>query len=216
MKRLTGWDAFLLYSETPNVHMHTLKIAVVELVDIGDRTFGIEEFREVVRARLVKLEPLRYELVDIPLKFHHPMWRENCEVDLDYHVRPLALPAPGGRRELDEAIGTIASTPLDRRRPLWEMYFVTGLVDGRIAVVNKVHHALADGVAAANLLALGMDLQAGPPVAEGGYQADPPPSRWQLVRSALRDHIGHLAQVPGTFKYTVEGINRVRRSTRKL
>ena len=161
MKRLTGWDAFLLYSEAPNVHMHTLKIAIIELVDMGGRTFGIDDFRHVINARLHKLYPLRYELVDIPFKFHHPMWRENVYVDLDYHVRPLTLPAPGGRRELDDAIGEIASTPLDRSRPLWKMYFVDGLADGRIAVVNKVHHALADGVAAANLLALGMDLQPG-------------------------------------------------------
>ena len=124
MRRLTGWDAFLLYSETPNVHMHTLKIAVVELVDMGGRSFGIDEFRQVIHSRLYKLHPLRYELVDIPFKFHHPMWRENCQVDLDYHVRPWTLPAPGGRRELDDAIGEIASTPLDRSRPLWEMYFV--------------------------------------------------------------------------------------------
>jgi diacylglycerol O-acyltransferase len=216
MKRLTGWDAFLLYCETPSVHMHTLKIAIVELVDVGDRTFGVEEFRDVIRGRLLKLDPLRYELVDIPLKFHHPMWRENCEVDLDYHVRPLTLPAPGGRRELDDAIGTIASTPLDRSRPLWEMYFIDGLVGGRIAVVNKIHHALADGVAAANLLALGMDLQPGPQTDAASYETDPPPTRWQLVRSAFRDHIGHLAQVPATVKYTIEGINRVRRSSRKL
>ncbi len=125
---------------------------------MGGRSFGIDEFRQVIHSRLYKLHPLRYELVDIPFKFHHPMWRENCQVDLGYHVRPWTLPAPGGRRELDDAIGEIASTPLDRSRPLWEMYFVDGLANGRIAVVNKIHHALADGVAAANLLALGMDL----------------------------------------------------------
>ncbi|WP_396923352.1 wax ester/triacylglycerol synthase family O-acyltransferase, partial [Mycolicibacterium sp.] len=162
MKRLSGWDAFLLYSETPNVHMHTLKIAVIALDDLGDRTFGVEEFRQVLHGRLYKLEPFRYQLVDIPFKFHHPMWRENCDVDLEYHVRPWRVRAPGGRRELDEAIGEIASTPLDRSRPLWEMYLVEGLANGRIAVVGKIHHALADGVASANLLARGMDLQEGP------------------------------------------------------
>ena len=140
MKRLTGWDAFLLYSEAPN--MHTLKIAVVEIGDRGGRQFGIEEFRHVISARLHKLYPFRYELVDIPFKFHHPMWRENVEVDLEYHIRPLTLPAPGGRRELDDAIGQIASTPLDRSRPLWEMYFIDGLADGRIAVADYNNHLL--------------------------------------------------------------------------
>lgn len=66
------------------------------------------------------------------------MWRENCEVDLEYHVRPYRVASPGGRRELDEAVGKIASTPLDRARPLWEMYFIEGLADGRIAVLGKI------------------------------------------------------------------------------
>ena len=216
MKRLTGWDAFLLYSETPNVHMHTIKFVIVELREMGGRSFGLNEFREVLRSRLYKLPPLRYELVDIPFKFHHPMWRENCQVDLEYHVRQLTLPAPGGRRELDEAIGQIASTPLDRSRPLWQMYLIEGLADNHIAVVNKIHHALADGVAAANLLALGMDLASEPPGFAVAYATDPPPTKAQLVRTAFRDHLRQIASVPSTIRYTAQGINRVRRSPRKL
>ncbi|ART73057.1 wax ester/triacylglycerol synthase family O-acyltransferase [Mycobacterium dioxanotrophicus] len=224
MKRLSGWDAFLLYTETPNVHMHTLKIAVIALDDLGDRTFGIDEFRQVIHSRLYKLDPFRYQLVDIPFKFHHPMWRENCDVDLDYHIRPWRLPAPGGRRELDAAIGEIASTPLDRSRPLWEMYFVEGLADGggadsagpRIAVVGKVHHALADGVASANLMARGMDLQQGPQRDRDSYATDPAPSKGELVRSAFRDHLRQIGRLPATVRYTAEGIGRVRRSHRKL
>ncbi len=216
MKRLSGWDAFLLYSETPNVHMHTLKIAVIALDDLGDRTFGVEEFRQVLHGRLYKLDPFRYQLVDIPFKFHHPMWRENCDVDLEYHVRPWRVRAPGGRRELDEAIGEIASTPLDRSKPLWEMYFVEGLANGRIAVVGKIHHALADGVASANLLARGMDLQEGPQRDRDSYATDPAPSRSELVRSAFRDHLRQIGRVPGLVRYTAQGVGRVRRSSRKF
>ncbi|MDO3402909.1 wax ester/triacylglycerol synthase family O-acyltransferase [Mycolicibacterium neoaurum] len=216
MKRLSGWDAFLLYSEAPNVHMHTLKVAVIDLHGLGDRTFGVEDFRNVLHGRLYKLEPFRYQLVDIPFKFHHPMWRENCDVDLEYHIRPWRAAAPGGRRELDEAIGEIASTPLDRSRPLWEMYFIEGLADDRIAVVGKIHHALADGVASANLLARGMDLQDGPQRDRDSYATDPAPSTGELVRSAFLDHMRHIARVPGLVKYTAEGIGRVRRSSRKL
>jgi len=215
MKRLSGWDAVLLYSEAPNVHMHTLKIAVIEL-DPDRRDFDIEAFRRVIHSRLYLLEPFCYQLVDIPLKLHHPMWRENCDVDLTYHVRPWRLPAPGGRRELDEAIGEIASTPLDRDRPLWEMYFVEGLTDGRIAVVGKIHHALADGVAAANLLARGMDLTSGPERDRDSYTPDPAPTTGALLRSAFGDHLRHVARIPRTIGYTVKGLNRVRRSSRKL
>ncbi len=215
MKRLSGWDALLLYSETPNVHMHTLKIAVIEL-DPDRRDFDVEAFRQTIHGRLYKLDPFRYQLVDIPGKFHHPMWREHCDVDLDYHIRAWSLPAPGGRRELDEAIGRIASTPLDRNRPLWEMYFVDGLADNRIAVVGKIHHALADGIASANLMARGMDLQAGPQADRHSYVTDPAPTGAQLVASALRDHLRQLGRLPATIGYTAAGIGRVRRSDRKL
>jgi diacylglycerol O-acyltransferase len=213
VKRLSGWDAVLLYSEAPNVHMHTIKAAVIEL-DSDRRDFGIDAFREVIRGRLSKLEPFCYQLVEIPFNFHHPMWRENCELDLEYHIRPWRLPAPGGRRELDEAIGRIASTPLDRERPLWEMYFVEGLPNNRIAVVGKIHHALADGIASANLMARGMDLQAGP---EGGpYMCDPAPTRRELMTSAFSDHLRQIGKLPATMRYTAQGVGRVRRSSRKF
>lgn len=213
MKRLSGWDAVLLYSETPNVHMHTLKVAVIEL-DPDSREFGIDEFREVIKDRLHKLEPLGYQLVDVPFKFHHPMWREHTVVDFNYHIRPWELAAPGGRRELDEAIGQIASTPLDRGHPLWEMYFVEGLANNRIAVVAKIHHALADGVASANLMARGMDLLPGPE--SGEYTADPAPTKRELMSAAFVDHLRHLGRIPATVRYTTQGLGRVRRSSRKL
>ena len=216
MKRLRGWDAVLLYSETPNVHMHTLKLAVIELDDLKGRKFGVEELRKVLHGRLYKLDPFRYQLVDIPLKMHHPMWRENCEVDLDYHVRPYRVDTPGGRRQLDKAVGEIASTPLDRSRPLWEMYFIEGLANGRIAVLGKIHHALADGVASANLLARGMDLQGGSQADRDSYAADPAPSKSELVRSAFADHMRQIGRLPGVVRYTAQGVRRVRQSSRKL
>ncbi|WP_406813099.1 WS/DGAT/MGAT family O-acyltransferase [Mycobacterium sp. M23085] len=213
MKRLSGWDAVLLYSEAPNVHMHTIKAAVIEL-DADRRSFNVDAFREVIAGRLNKLEPFCYQLVEVPFSLHHPMWRENCELDLDYHIRPWRVAPPGGRRELDEAIGQIASTQLDRSRPLWEMYFVEGLANNRIAVVGKIHHALADGVASANLMARGMDLQPGP---EGGPRlCDPAPTARQLVASAFADHMRHVGRLPHTIRYTAQGLGRVRRSSRKL
>src|ERR1700712_2140549 len=213
MKRLTGWDAVLLYSETPNVHMHTLKIAIIEL-DPASRGFTIDAFRQVIASRMDKLVPLGYQLIDVPFKFHHPMWRENCEIDFEYHIRPWRLAAPGGRRELDEAIGEIASTPLDRAHPLWEMYFVEGLANDRIAVVVKIHHALADGVASANLMAHGMDLM---PTPQGGvYSPDPAPTKRELMSTAFVDHMRHIKRIPGTIAYTAQGVRRVRRSTRKF
>src|SRR5947209_9319969 len=193
--------------------MHTIKVAVIEL-DPDTRDFTIESFREVINSRLGKLEPFCYQLVEVPYKLHHPMWRENCDLDLNYHIRPWRVSPPGGRRELDEAIGQIASTQLDRSRPLWEMYFVEGLANNRIAVVGKIHHALADGVASANLLARGMDIQPGPE--ECSYKSEPAPNPGQLIGSEFADHLRHLGLITGTIRYTAQGLGRVRRSSRKL
>ena len=216
MKRLSGWDAVLLYSETPTVHMHTLKLAVIDISELKGRQFGVDEFRQVIHGRLYKLDPFRYELVDIPFKFHHPMWRENCEVDLDYHVRPYRVDSPGGRRQLDEAVGRIASTPLDRSKPLWEMYFIEGLANGRIAVLGKIHHALADGVASANLLARGMDPQAGPDRPRLVRNRSRAGARRNWCGTAFADHMRQIGRLPGRDALhragCAAGCARVRRS----
>ncbi|OBF03926.1 diacylglycerol O-acyltransferase [Mycobacterium sp. ACS4054] len=205
-------DAMLLYSETPNLHTHTLKVAVI---DPGDSQFGFEEFRRHVRRRLHLLEPLRYKLVDIPWQLHHPMWQEDCEVDLDYHLRRVQVPAPGGRRELDEVIGRIASTPLNRGRPLWEFHFAEGLAGGRFALVGKVHHALADGVASVNLLARAMDLEDAPTDERENDEAGVTASRADLLRAAARDHVRQITELPGLIRDATVGMARVRRRSKE-
>ncbi|OBI79876.1 wax ester/triacylglycerol synthase family O-acyltransferase [Mycobacterium sp. 1245805.9] len=209
MKRLNGMDAMLLYSETPNLHTHTLKVAI-----IADRAFTFDVFRHTLLRRLHRLDPLRYKLVDIPWRLHHPMWLENCEVDLDYHLRQVRVPAPGGRRELDRLIGDIASTPLDRSRPLWEFHFAEGMADHKVALIGKLHHALADGVASANLLARVMDLDGGPQDERDNDTTCVPPSAAELLRAAGRDHAQQLAALPGVIADALSGARRVRRRAR--
>jgi diacylglycerol O-acyltransferase len=211
VKRLGGWDAVLLYNETPNLHQHTLKIAVVDASNNPE--FGFDRFRQTLARRLHLMEPLRYSLVEIPGKLHHPMWLENCDVDLDYHLRRVQIRPPGGHRELDAAIGEIASTPLDRTKPLWEFHFIEGMSDNRFAIVGKVHHALADGVASANLMAVGLDLADAPQSERDDYRHDPRPSDRQLVAAAMRDHLYRLRKLPGLVLYTLKGIRRVRRNS---
>ncbi|OBH86328.1 diacylglycerol O-acyltransferase [Mycobacterium scrofulaceum] len=212
MKRLNGMDAMLLYSETPNLHTHTLKVAVI---DPADSEFGFDAFRGHVRRRLHLLEPLRYKLVDIPWQLHHPMWQEDCAVDLDYHLRRVQVPAPGGRRELDRVIGEVASTPLDRSRPLWEFHFAEGLAGGRYALIGKVHHALADGVASVNLLARAMDLEDGPTDERDNDEAGVTASAADLLRAAARDHARQIAELPGLLRDAATGLTRVRRRSKE-
>src|SRR5690349_7824254 len=198
----------LVYSETPEVHTHTMKIAVV---DSGPSALTFDTFRDLIAQRLPVMDPLRYRLVDIPRKLHHPMWLENCEVDLDYHLRRTQAPGDGGRRSLDEVIGTIASTPLNRDRPLWEFYFVEGLSHNRVAVVGKVHHALADGVASANLTARAMAYVPGGRVRAAA--PDPLPTSRELIGAAARDHITQIGRLPGLVGYTATGMAKVIRNS---
>lgn len=214
MKRLNGMDAMLLYSETPNLHTHTLKVAIIHAADY-EGEFDFDVFRRTVARRLHLLEPLRYQLVDIPWKLHHPMWIEDCPVDLDYHLRRVQVPSPGGRRELDEVIGQIASTPLDRTRPLWEFHFAEGMADDRFALIGKVHHTLADGMASANLLARLMDLAGSAQDERDDYDSCARPSKADLLRAAGRDHIAHIAALPGLARDAAKGIARLRRRTKE-
>jgi diacylglycerol O-acyltransferase / wax synthase len=214
VKRLNGMDAMLLYSETPNLHTHTLKVAVID-PSSGDAEFNFEAFRDHLRRRLHLLEPLRYKLVDIPWRLHHPMWLENCEVDLDYHLRRVQIPAPGGRRELDTVIGEVASTPLDRSRPLWEFHFAEGLAGGRFALIGKIHHALADGVASVNLLARAMDPREAPTDERDNDEAGVSPTTAGLLIAAGRDHIRQITALPGLVGDAARGFSRVRRRTRE-
>lgn len=203
----------MLYSETPEIHMHTLKIGVLDVSKVDGYDF--ELFRRACLPRLHALAPLRYQLVDIPWKFHHPMWVQNAEIDVDYHIRKARVAAPGGRRELDQLIGEIASTPLDRGHPLWEMYIADGLADNRIAVIHKVHHVLADGIASANQLAMAIQPQepdVGGQLTQVCADSKAPVN---LLAAAGRDHLRQLRRLPRLMNETVTGVSRVRRKVKE-
>jgi len=143
------------------------------------------------------------------------MWTENADVDFDYHVRRVSVPAPGGRRELDQLIGEIAGTPLDRSRPLWEMYVAEGLVGNRIAIIHKVHHVLADGVASANQM--GWAIQAEPPEfpAKAIHTEERERTTSGLMLAASRDHARQIRRLPMLLAETARGVSRVRRRAKE-
>ena len=203
----------MLYSETPEIHMHTLKIGVLDVSGVDGYNFDM--FRRVAYPRLFALAPLRYQLVDIPLKLHHPMWVQNRDIDLDYHLRRATVPAPGGRRELDELIGAIAGTPLNRSRPMWELYVVEGLAENRIAIIHKVHHVLADGVASANQMAKAMQSEAPAVPLASTHAQDQAWTRGSLLKAAGRDHLGLMRKLPRLIGETATGVSRVRRRSKE-
>jgi diacylglycerol O-acyltransferase len=210
MKRLSGWDAMLMYSETPNIHNHTLKIAVLDTSETNDE-YSYDMFRRTLAGRLRLLEPLRFGLIEIPFQLHHPMWLEQGDIDMDYHLRRVRARDPGGRRELDELIGEVASTPLDRAHPLWQIYFADGMAGGRVAVIGKVHHALADGVASANLLARAMDDDSLGPEVDHLLALGNPPTKSHLLRAAAVDHLRMIRRLPQVVGDSAVGVSRVRR-----
>ncbi len=157
MERLSGMDATFLYLETPTGHMH---VAMVGIFDAGTMPGGysFQRIKDTIRERLPLVPPFRRRLVRVPFDLHHPVWIEDPHFNLDYHVRRIGCPAPGGRRELAEVAGQIVSIPLDRNRPLWEMWIVEGLKQNRIGFVCKVHHAAIDGASGAEIMTELFDL----------------------------------------------------------
>jgi WS/DGAT/MGAT family acyltransferase len=161
MQRLTGLDAAFLSLETPTAHMQIMGIAVVDPTTSA-HGFSCEHVREVLEARLHLIPPFRRRLVEVPLGLHTPLWIEDPDFDLDYHLRRAALPAPGGEAELAAFVADVASRPLDRTHPLWEAYVVEGLERGYYAFVVKIHHSLIDGVSGVEILASLFDLEPEP------------------------------------------------------
>ena len=162
MQRLTGMDATFLYLETPANHMHVAATAIFDPSTVPGG-YSFEKIRDLVESRLHLLPPFRRRLLTIPFALHHPLWVEDPDFDLEYHVRRAALPAPGGEAELAEFAEQVMARPLDRSRPLWEMYVVEGLEHGHIATVTKTHHAAIDGVSSAELTVNLLDLSADAP-----------------------------------------------------
>lgn len=157
MERLSGLDAGLLYSESSVVPLHVCSIVELDTSTVpGGYTF--ERFSGELAARMGALPELRAKLADSQLNLDHPVWVEDRAFDLSRHLKRISLPAPGGRRELTDVCSHLASIPLDRSKPLWEMWVIEGLDDtspedgGALALMLKLHHAAVDGVSAAHLL----------------------------------------------------------------
>jgi len=216
VERLTGLDASFLYMETPTQHLHTLKIAVLDTSTVPGG-YSFEKVKESLEERLHLLPSFRRRVVDMPLGVHHPMWADDPNFHLDHHVRQATVAAPGDNRRFDELISEVASVPLDRRRPLWEVWVAEGLEGGHVGFVSKIHHSVADGVKAAELLANVFD--ADPTAPDPSPPTEPwrperVPTRRELFVRALLERLRQLLWIPGLLRRTYEGIRNVVRRRR--
>jgi diacylglycerol O-acyltransferase len=157
MERLSGLDASFLYTET-----HTQPLNVCSVVELDTSTmpggYTFDRLRDGLGLRIKALPELRAKLADSPFNLDHPVWVEDTNFDLERHLKRIRLAAPASRSELAEVCGRVASQPLDRRRPLWEMWVIepgtdTARHNGSLTVMTKAHHAAVDGILAANLFA---------------------------------------------------------------
>ena len=164
MQQLTGLDASFLYLETPNAPMHISGLAVY---DPSTAPGGMVRFKQIIEnttRRIKRLPTLSKRLVTVPMGLDHPYWVSDGTFDPEFHIRHLALPKPGDWRQLCILISRIHARPLDRKRPLWELYVIEGLDNiehlpkGSFAVFTKMHHAAVDGASGTEITAAMHDL----------------------------------------------------------
>jgi diacylglycerol O-acyltransferase / wax synthase len=188
MQQLTGLDASFLALETANTTGHVGGLSVLDPKD-APKPLTLARLTEVMSERLPLVPVLRRKLLTVPLGLDQPYWIDDANFDIEYHVRELALPRPGSDAQLTEQVSRLHARPLDRSRPLWEIYLITGLARGRAAVYTKIHHAAIDGASGAELLTVLLDLSpSGRELpAAGPFRPEHPPALPLLaVKAAAR------------------------------
>lgn len=151
LTQLTEQDALFLYMETPETPAHVGGVSLVDL-PAGYRGSFYDDYRATIASRLALIPFLHQKLAPIPFELDRPFWVDEPQVDLDYHIRHLTVPAPGSMADLEALVGLIHAQPLDRNRPLWEFYVIDGLASGQQAIYTKMHHAAMDGAASQTLI----------------------------------------------------------------
>jgi diacylglycerol O-acyltransferase / wax synthase len=157
MQQLTGLDASFLALETANTTGHVGGLSVLGPAG-APAPLTLARLTEVMAGRLPLVPVLRRKLLAVPLGLDQPYWVDDPDFDIEYHVREVALPRPGSDAQLTEQVSRLHARPLDRTRPLWEIYLITGLARKRAAVYTKIHHAAIDGASGAELLTVLLDL----------------------------------------------------------
>lgn len=158
MRQLTSLDAQFLVIEDGRHYGHVSGLAIYDPSTAPGGVLNAARVRETIAERLHLLPPFRWRLAEVPLGLDHPYWVDDERFDLEFHVREMALAAPGSEEQLAEQVARIFARQLDRSRPLWELYVIEGLQGGRVAVFTKIHHSAVDGLSGAEILSVLLDV----------------------------------------------------------
>ncbi|MEX1178175.1 MAG: wax ester/triacylglycerol synthase family O-acyltransferase [Nitriliruptor sp.] len=207
-QRLASADVTFLEMESPHVHMHVGGLLIFDAPPArpeGADGSGFARFLALVASRLHLVPRYRQKLAYPPMGLGNPVWVDDPDFDLSYHVRHAALPAPGTMAQLTEYSARILSRSLDRDRPLWETYVIEGLEGGRFAILSKSHHAMIDGLSGMDIATVMLDLE--PTSVDGSAEPAPwapgtPPGTTELALGAVRD----LATSPSDVVRTVRKV----------
>jgi len=199
--RLSALDVSFLYMETPTTAMHVGGVAVFEPPADG---FDYDRLVQLISQRIGLVPRYRQKVRWVPGHLANPVWVDDPEFDVTYHVRRSALPKPGTDAQLRELVGRLQSRQLDRNRPLWEIYLVEGLEHGRVAIVTKTHHAMVDGVSAVDIGTVILDLEPTPrEVPDDDWSPSREPSSLGLVTGAVTDFLAKPSGVLDTARAAV-------------
>ena len=191
--RLSAVDASFLYLEQPRTPMHVGSVGIFRVPASG---FDYERLVATVERRLVAVPRYRQKVRHVPGELARPVWVDDADFDVAFHVRRSALPRPGTSAQLTELVARLMSRPLDPDRPLWEVYLVEGLADGRFAIITKTHQAMVDGVTTIDIGQVLLDPSPEPrEVPDELWMPRPEPTDAQLVVDAVAEAIARPGQV---------------------
>ncbi len=201
--RLSARDLAFLTRETLTTQHH---LASIEVLEPGESGFDYDTLLQLVADRLSFVPRYRQRVQLVPGRLANPVWVDDDRFDLEYHVRRSAVPRPGSLDQLRDLVGRIISRPLDRTRPLWEIYYVEGLADGRVALLTKVHQALVDGVHTVDLGQLLLDVSPdAKPLAEDAWNPRRESST-ALVLGAVKDSLTDVDTLSSTARRTGDSL----------
>jgi len=191
--RLSALDTSFLYLEEPTTPMHVGGLAIFQIPEDG---FDSGRLVSLIEQRLGLVPRYRQIVRSVPGHLANPVWVDDPDFDIDFHVRRSGLPKPGSDKALLELVGRLMSRPLDRHRPLWELYIVDGLSDDRFAVISKTHHAMVDGIGALDISQVILDVTPSPrQTPDDQWAPAPEPGRVALVGDAVAEYLQRPSSV---------------------